>query len=437
MLDESKYIFNLVKSCAAKGKNGRIYFHYHLGPVPICRDAFCVALGLSCASSRVKKYETAIRKGDDIFVVQGKRHARRGTSMQELAQCFIMTFVMINSEKSPTDKIVLLEPQSLPEVYLEYKKYFSEINCCKQSTFEKLWYQQIRLPLPDPVANVFYTIKRRKRAKCGFKRCDTCCELQFNIYAAKGTTAKQEARDAYQAHVDSYTADRRELGRIRSICNGKNIVGFSIDAADKNKFATPTVKCRAKMLAGMYVIKNKITGVEFFSGDRKLLLFHSLPDVTTGANMTLTLLARVFNLGYLDQAEVCYINWDGSHDNVNYTCVYGLIHFLLCAEKTGWPLRKFVVLRLQVGHTHILLDAAWAIISVLLYGCHGRGDARRDMLDFKALEDLCRLGFRRRLKHYEQLRGCFDFDAFLKPYRPSSADESTFAFGLGFRVRVS
>ena len=132
--------------------------------------------------------------------------------MQELAQCFIMTYVMINSEKSPTDKIVLLEPQSLPEVYLEYKKYFSEINCCKQSTFEELWYQQIRLPLPDPVANVFYTIKRRKRAKCGFKRCDTCCELQFNIYAAKGTTAKQEARDAYQAHVDSYTADRRELG---------------------------------------------------------------------------------------------------------------------------------------------------------------------------------------------------------------------------------
>ena len=53
------------------------------------------------------------------------------------------------------------------------------------------------------------------------------------------------------------------------------------------------------------------TGVEFFSGDRKLLLFRSLPDVVTGANYTLTLLTRIFNMGYLDEAQKCYVNWDG------------------------------------------------------------------------------------------------------------------------------
>ena len=126
------------------------------------------------------------------------------------------------------------------------------------------------------------------------------------------------------------------------------------------------------VVAGLYRIKNKITGVEFFS-DRKILLFRTLPDITTGANLTLTIMTRIFNLGYLDEAKECYINWDGSHDNVNYTCIYTLMHFLLCAEREGWPLRKFVVLRLQVGHTHILLDAAWALLSKLLYGVKSRG----------------------------------------------------------------
>ena len=70
-------------------------------------------------------------------------------------------------------------------------------------------------------------------------------------------------------------------------------------------------------------------------------------------------LHRLFALGYFNQAEKIYINWDGAHDNVNYTCLYGLVHFLLCAEEEGWPLKKIVVLRMPVGHTHVLLDAAW------------------------------------------------------------------------------
>ena len=85
---------------------------------------------------------------------------------------------------------------------------------------------------------------------------------------------------------------RAGLQQARVECNGKTIVGFSIDAADYGKFATPTTKSTAKLLGGMHRIKNKITGVEFFSEDRKLFLFRSLPDVTTGANLTLTILTR-------------------------------------------------------------------------------------------------------------------------------------------------
>ena len=182
LLDESAYIFDIVKGFAVNGPNGGVKFHYHLGPTSVCRAAFCVALGLSCDSSRVKKYETLIRQGADVFEVQVREGSGRGTSKQEFAQCFVMAFVMVNSEKSPTKKLVLLEPQSLPEVFGEYIKYFNNINVLAKTTFRKVWYATLKLPLPDPVTNVLYTIKPRKRAKCGFKRCDKCCTLQFAIY---------------------------------------------------------------------------------------------------------------------------------------------------------------------------------------------------------------------------------------------------------------
>ena len=87
-------------------------------------------------------------------------------------------------------------------------------------------------------------------------------------------------------------ACRAGLQQARVQCNGKTIVGFSIDAADYGKFQTPTTKSTAKLLGGMHRIKNKLTGCEFFSEDRKLFLFRSLPDLTTGANLTLTILTR-------------------------------------------------------------------------------------------------------------------------------------------------
>lgn len=423
------YIFNMVKDFATKNAKGRIQFLYHVGPIRVCRDAFCVTLGLSPQSSRVKKYETQVRKGADEWEDQTRDRSACYNKKQVFAKSFLMAFIMVNSEKSPCKKMVLLEPTNQFELYQQYSAYFDGIDLCAPSTLRKLWYAQLQLPLPDPVANTSYAVKMRKRTKCGFKRCDICCELQFLVYAANGKLEKLEARNNFKQHLTSTRLDRQELHRIRALCNGRTIVGFSIDAADRNKFFTPSVKSRAHILAGMYTIKNKITGIEFFSGNRELLLFRSLPHLTTGANLTLTILVRAFNLGYFDEAKEVYVNWDGSHDNVNYTCLYSLIHFLLCAEAEGWPLRKFTILRLQVGHTHILLDAVWSHMSQVLYGTRSRGGARRDMLCFDALEQLCRTALKNRLKHYEYLRGCYNFDSFVRGYRPPAADATASKFG--------
>ena len=132
-------------------------------------------------------------------------------------------------------------------------------------------------------------------------------------------------------------------------------------------------------------------------------------SLTTGANLTLTILLRMFELGVFDRAVEIILNWDGASDNVNKTVMKVLCWFLISAEACGWPLRKvrtltythlyfilysmyvhshtthmqLTLLRLQVGHTHDLLDASWGILSQVVYGRHSRGESCRDILDWK------------------------------------------------------
>ena len=129
-----------------------------------------------------------------------------------------------------------------------------------------------------------------------------------------------------------------------------------------------------------------------------------------------------------------YINWDGASDNVNYTCLYALVHFLLCAEKEGWPLKKFVVLRLPVGHTHVLLDAAFGLLSQYIYGSHSRGDPRRDVLDWDQLNQCLQKVYKDRFEGMDHVEGVYDFDEFVGDYRPASADAGVLGLGLGLEV---
>ena len=60
----------------------------------------------------------------------------------------------------------------------------------------------------------------------------------------------------------------------------------------------------------------------------------TLPNVRTGANLTLTILTRL-QLGHLDRVRKYILNRDGASDNVTYTNIYTLVHLLLCAEENG------------------------------------------------------------------------------------------------------
>ena len=312
---ESEYFFDLVLEAAKNDEDDRTRFHYHIGPVPVCRDAFCIMLGIATNNARFAKYESMVRDGVRELP-KYKVGERAALQKQAVAAQYVASHVLIHSEKSPVDKILWLERQSVPEVFKAYVAHLQNNFCVQQSTFRKIWYKGLRAQIPDPASGELYSVKKRKRRAVGFKKCDVCSELEFAVMMAKNKNDRLTAKNRLHAHLQKVVfnksptqppthsttplthsllqvkANRSGLQAARAACNGSTIVGFTIDAADIGKFQTPVTKSTAKILGGMQRIKNKITGVEFFSGDRKILLFRTLPNITTGANLTLTILTR-------------------------------------------------------------------------------------------------------------------------------------------------
>ena len=207
-------------------------------------------------------------------------------------------------------------------------------------------------------------------------------------------TDNQTKRATYerrlQKHVELVYADREELARIQRLCImvDPHHAGFFLDAADSQKFSIPTTKSTAKMMSQLWRIKQKLTCVQMFDTSQTLFMFRTLPNVPTGGNLTCTILMEMFKTGMLDVVSDLYINVDGAGDNICYTLVYSLIHFLLCAKENNWPLQRIHLLRMKVGHTHNLLDATFGLLSRVIYGKHARGDSRLDILSFSAFKEV-------------------------------------------------
>ena len=160
----------------------------------------------------------------------------------------------------------------------------------------------------------------------------------------------------------------------------------------------------------MYRIKSKLTGVQLFKDDA-LVFFRTLPDVPTGGNLTLTIVAHLFNRTDVQQATNIYINVDGASDNICYHFIYGLAHLLRCAVRSGWPLTTIHLLRFkvhspctcstraacyspshrvvhtfQVGHTHNQLDGTFGCLSRHVYGSQRGGTTGKDVLSFSGFD---------------------------------------------------
>ena len=196
--------------------------------------------------------------------------------------------------------------------------------------------------------------------------------------------------------------------------------GFYIDAVDSQKFGIPTTASQAKCLAKMQRIKQKLTGVQLFRDD-SLLLFRTLPDVKTGGNLTLTILGHMLQ-NFVRDTNVAdlYINFDGASDNICYTVLYGIAHYLRCARANGWALRRVHCLRFVVGHTHNILDSTFGVLSRHVYGKHGT--TPRDLLSFSGFNAVCKEVFGEQLRRIVDIRAVHDFNTFLSGYRRKADD---------------
>ena len=287
---ESEFLFEQCKNASQESELGTI-FEYKLGSVSLCRDAFMQILGLPVLNARFLRYETLLRQGVNALPLYEPRPQMRGTK-QEVCCQYIHAYVLVHAEKSPREPILLLSRTPLADVEGSYREHLKNTNCVKKSTFRKLWYQQLKVPLADPVSGDVFDILIRRRRAVGFKACDLCCSLRFALMMASMKKLRDIAKEKYLAHLRKVKANREGLQRARVECDGIKVVGVSVDGADFGKFPTPTTKSKAKVLGGMHRIKNKLTGVEFFSGERKIVIFRSLPNVSTGANLTLTIFVR-------------------------------------------------------------------------------------------------------------------------------------------------
>lgn len=131
-----------------------------------------------------------------------------------------------------------------------------------------------------------------------------------------------------------------------------------------------------------------------------------------------------------------YINFDGASDNICYTVLYGIAHYLHCARASGWALRRVHILRFVVGHTHNILDSTFGVLSRHVYGKHGT--TARDLLSFSGFDAICKEVFEAQLKAIVDIRAVHDFDSFLKEYRPKSEDRNIRKqFAFTFEVRAN
>ena len=126
---------------------------------------------------------------------------------------------------------------------------------------------------------------------------------------ARTPEEKAAAQRKYAEHLQSVGLDRDESYRIQRLCrtSGGQSLGISMDAMDLNKTQLPVCHSQAKTLSKLYRIKQKLTGVEVY-GTPGLLLFRTLADVPTGANLTSTIL---FLWGYWMMPRRCTFSGTG------------------------------------------------------------------------------------------------------------------------------
>ena len=299
--------------------------------------------------------------------------------------------VFKHSQYSPSDQVLYIDFIGVRSLFLHYKKELDGFPHMTYDTFGRVWNRVLCEGIEDPETSAHYVVNVRKSRAKGFAHCNVCEYYKHKIAGTRNVTKKAAYQRKLHHHILDVLDDRKELARVirQCITNPKHS-GFYIDAADSCKFQVPTTSAKGKNMSELWRIRQKLTCIQEFDLNKSLHFFRTLPDVPTGANLTMTIVTKFLALKDFAKIVDLHINVDGAGDNINYTLLYSMVHLLLSAKTKGWALKRIHLLRMKVGHTHCDIDATFALLSKDVYGKHSRGDSRKNIFSLSGFKKVTR-----------------------------------------------
>ena len=282
------FLHSLILDAATKvtGKK-KFRFNYRISAVAVCRPAFCVALGLPCNSQRILRLQGKVNKGEHVLTW---RHERCGRSRNQgdVVRAFLRHYIHANAEKSPVKPLFLIQQPSIRDLFRLFRIKHPDVKVVKK-TFQTYWQKMFHFEYVDPETHKCCKLQRKKIYAPGFKICDLCVALKLAVSLSKGKAAKADAKQELREHKQTTRRDREMLFDIKEICrNSDTDVGATIDCPDVNKFLLPTTANKAAVMGGLSRLKTKQTAIEFFSRERTILFYWTLPDIRTGDHHSLS-----------------------------------------------------------------------------------------------------------------------------------------------------
>ena len=195
------------------------------------------------------------------------------------------------------------------------------------------------------------------------------------------------------------------------------VVSVAMDGADQSAHDLPKVVGRVPKDLQPWPQK-----LQCVIGHGALLcMFNVLNVVHAGANMALTCLMRAMQLmpESMQTMDTLYLQCDGGSENWNQS-LFAVIDLLFDL----YPgLKKVVVSRLPVGHTHIDIDRFFSYLNNKLFGSAGGGQNAganvftREAFNEMFFESMAGNKDTMYLKHImEDLNRTYDFHSFLEPH---------------------
>jgi hypothetical protein len=364
------------------GNYGLVNVSFELGvSAKICIHGVAVLYG--CTAAMFKRTKKAIESNLEApaaaLIPFGTSHVEAASLKKCHMRAYIRT-LLDKGEQQPTgsssakvlgacvrDRETVLNKRSWKEKYGDYVKAMRNqstgdsnsvlISCMK--LFEVTWKEETRLKEKKALSNA---------------KCDTCKQLDVLLAELRG----QNGEEAKEKRANCQRAMREHIAQMhneRTVLDDAGLVAitkprdkwtFIVDAATQKNFEIPKfLGRRHKSLAKCDLFKMKLMAVYSYGYGFTPFLIHD--SQTTGANATWTCLwlviCRMFERYGFWPAEM-HIQLDNTIGDCKNMTTWAMACWLVATRRC----RRVHVFFLDVGHTHVIIDQIFGVVTKGLVG---------------------------------------------------------------------